>query len=186
MGCWTPRKGDAYPSVGGSNLAIQVKGGFCFMERKYIERFWSKISRGTDNACWIWMGRRNANGYGKFDIGEVTRYAHRISYELAYGEIPRDLMICHHCDNPPCVNPTHLFCGTNSDNMKDAFRKGRGHIYSLWRKGEQHPRAKLTQELVGRIRREYEWWKVTQKELAKRYGISQSQIRRIIHWKQWK
>ncbi len=87
-------------------------------------RFWAKV--GKTEGCWLWKGRRTESGYGHFGIrsGKMCR-AHRFSFELAYGPIPSGMYICHHCDNPPCVRPDHLFVGTNSDNAKDAIAKGR-------------------------------------------------------------
>ncbi len=96
------------------------------------ERFWKYVQK-TDT-CWIWIGARlSKNGYGvlgKTEQGEdqsiyrnVT--THRFSWELHFGMIPEGLLVCHHCDNPPCVNPSHLFLGTDQDNVDDMFRKGR-------------------------------------------------------------
>ena len=88
------------------------------------EKFWSKVNRRGPDDCWEWM---NSGTYGHFYIGKgQARPAHRIAYELTYGDIPVGLCVCHHCDNPPCCNPTHLFVGTVQDNMRDKVAKGRG------------------------------------------------------------
>lgn len=88
------------------------------------ERFWPRITK--SDGCWIWPGAKNADGYGDVAILGTKRKAHRLAWEVTKGPIPEGLFVCHKCDNPPCVNPDHLFVGTNSDNMRDMSSKGRG------------------------------------------------------------
>ena len=90
------------------------------------EKFFKQISNETHiNNCWEWIGNKDKDGYGRLSLNKIIR-AHRYSWELYFGKIPGDLIICHRCDNPPCVNPDHLFIGTHLDNARDREKKGRG------------------------------------------------------------
>lgn len=111
---------------------------------KSPERFWDNV--GKTDGCWLWKGVRFPTGYG---LSSCHTYAHRMAWELTYGRIPAKLFVCHHCDNPPCVRPDHLFLGTAKDNTQDAVRKGRWdkHI----RRGESHPGHLLTEKMVRQI-----------------------------------
>jgi hypothetical protein len=86
-------------------------------------RFWNKVNK--TKKCWEWLATKNNKGYGRIQVNGKSRLAHRISYGLKNGEIPRGLEVLHKCDNPLCVNPKHLFLGTHKDNLQDMAKKGR-------------------------------------------------------------
>jgi hypothetical protein len=144
------------------------------------ERFDKFVVRGRD--CWLWSGCRTERGYGRFSIGGKKdrrfRPAHRVSHELYVGVIPLGLSVCHRCDNPPCVRPSHLFLGTQDDNMKDAAIKGRTI------QGERHPKAKLTQEDVRHIRALR--LVMSHSALARKFGIDSKCIRRVLRGEAWR
>ena len=142
------------------------------------DRFWDKVDKSGD--CWVWRGV-SGNGYGQFWNNGKNVGAHRFAYSLANGPIPNGLFVCHHCDNPKCVRPSHLFLGTNSDNIVDSVVKGR------WtdNRGEKHGMSKLVKDDVREIRRLYSLG-VTQTVLAKAWEVDQSTISYIVNGKRWK
>ncbi len=149
-----------------------------------VERFWLKVDKSAgDESCWDWQGS-TTGGYGTISRkaeGKPTIYVHRFSYELHIGEIPAKMYVCHRCDNPSCVNPSHLFLGTHEENMHDKGRKGRGR----GAKGITNGAHKLTESDVIEIRRRYAAQPVTRTELAIEYGVSDTTIRNIVLRKQW-
>lgn len=156
---------------------------------KDIERFWSKVVKSeNDDSCWNWLAVPDRKGYGRFSIGGSRKnggtimFAHRVSWELAYGEIPDGLEVLHTCDNPPCVNPNHLFVGTQADNMRDMVAKGRSTL------GEKNPMAKLTQSDIEEIRRRYKRYSRDSNTttLAKEFGVCFQAIHLIISNKRWR
>lgn len=151
---------------------------------KDIVRFSKAFIIGDPEECWEWQRLRGPSGYGRFGIGrnaQRLRYAHRVSWTFFKGPIPKDLLILHRCDNPPCVNPNHLFLGTYDDNAKDRAAKGR----NKYQRGEKSPRALLTEkhvrEIVSALR---EGVKI--KHLAVKYSVTRSAINNICFGTNWK
>lgn len=175
-----------------------------------LERFFSKVQKTA--SCWLWLPPPGSNGYGRFSVGYKAVPAHRFSYELANGPIPEGLIVCHNCpggDNPLCVNPAHLFLGTNKTNSEDMVNKGRSaagtrhwsHLYPERRpRGERcgvhtHPEcvavgeragaAKLTTPLVVAIRVGHESG-LSCRRLARICGVTPQNIAMILKRKTWK
>lgn len=173
----------------------------------FEERFWGRVQK-TDG-CWLWTGNKMRRGYGitynaGIYEGGKREPAHRISYRLAYGDFPKNLLVCHHCDNPPCVKPDHLFLGTHKDNFLDAKNKNRvptgvRHWTSVKPElikrgfksperalsGSTNPNSRLTEKDVSRIRflrskgSKYA-------DLAKAFNVKQDTIEGICLRRSWK
>lgn len=146
------------------------------------EIFWTRVEKAA--GCWSWIGALDKCGYGKVSFMD-EQLAHRASWRLHFGPIAPGMLVCHHCDNPKCVNPAHLFLGTQVDNMRDMRikhrRKGRGI-------GEANGRAVLTWEKVNAIRAEYRRGtkgNSSQPGLSRKYGISQTMIGLIVNGRAW-
>lgn len=148
---------------------------------KEIERFWFKVNRKNDDDCWEWKAA-TIKGYGQIKIKTKNRLAHRIAWELTNGIIPEGLCVCHHCDNPACVNPKHLFLGTIDDNNKDKMIKGR----ATGLKAEKSPNAKLSWNKVREIRNKFLLGSFTMRELSREYGIAFTTLRDVLNNKTWK
>ena len=147
------------------------------------ERFWFYVDKSDVDGCWIWKGVIEKKGYGQFKAFAKSLKAHRCSYEFSYGRIPESMLVCHTCDNRACVNPDHLFLGTDSDNMRDMSNKGRGKIPAEWMYGDRHPSTKLSEQDVKNVRELYSTGLYTYKEMADIYMVSFQLIGMIVKGK---
>jgi hypothetical protein len=149
--------------------------------RPLEDRFWEKVNRPNNTIeCWLWVGAKDSGGYGQISTKNIKEPAHRCSYRMNFGEIPKGLRVLHRCDTPACVNPNHLFLGTQADNMKDMAQKGR-HSRTI-SPGERNGFAKLTEKDVREIRQSA----APSKMLAMKYGIVTSCIRGIRNGRTWR
>lgn len=147
-----------------------------------LSRFLEKIATGTTD-CWYWVGARDEAGYGIFAHSQHLR-AHRTAFHLFKGEIPLGMKVLHKCDVRCCVNPDHLFLGTQADNVRDMVLKGRARTSSRF--GEDNPAAKLTKESIKAIRLERETNKTPYNKIASSYGVSAMTAYRAIKGESWK
>ena len=160
-----------------------VAGGIGPRPRPVEDRFWQKVHRIGSLECWRWRGAHVPDGYGSFLLSSngagSARFVkvHRLAWILAYGVIPEGMHVCHRCDVRDCVNPRHLFLGTNSDNVADRVAKGR----SARLRGARNPRAKLTPEAVAEIRAN----PGVTSEFALRFGVARVQIQRARRGDTW-
>lgn len=159
-------------------------------EKTALQRFNEKIIK--TKTCWLWTANKDKDGYGKFYLGGGCR-APRAAYKLFKGEIPKGLCVLHSCDVRECVNPDHLWLGTNTDNMRDKIRKGRGNMPSgnqhhsrrhpeKMKRGENHPNSKLNSAAALEIISS----NASQKILSAKFKVSEGAItavRRGITWR---
>lgn len=176
-------------------------------------RFWRKVSLSSPaerypgiGKCWIWEGLLSPQGYGRFYVGRRSLPAHRVAYQISERTLSRNEFACHKCDNPACVRPDHIFIGTQKDNVDDMMKKGR-QVSGLKVKpecaargdrhgsrtqpervcrGERNPSSRLTEDQVREIRRRYSTGLIWQKTLALQFGVTTSNIKKIIARTAWK
>lgn len=152
------------------------------------ERFWPRVRKGEGDACWEWIGNLHNSGYGWFNVCGRGHLSHRVSWALHNGPIQPGMLVCHHCDNRPCVNPAHFFLGTAADNAQDMSRKNRSPVHAhpeIVRCGEDNPFAKLTASQVIEIRTRRAAGE-TQAALGRAFGVEPSNIYMIATRKTWR
>lgn len=142
-----------------------------------LARFWSRVQVGEPDECWSWLACLTTAGYGQIQAGSKMVYAHRISASI-HGMEPKGFCVCHKCDNPSCVNPSHLFLGTHAENMADCRRKGRAA------KGGKNGTSKLCAMDIPKIRKRLRDGE-SQGNVARSLGVDQTTIWAIAHGKTW-
>ncbi|MCP4006658.1 MAG: HNH endonuclease [bacterium] len=147
-------------------------------KRPVKERFMEKFRADYSTGCWEWTAAKNACGYGIIGFAGGSLLAHRVAWEIFFGEITEPCVL-HHCDNPGCVNPEHLFLGTQQDNIADMKEKGRARAPE--RRGEDVPTSKLTEKQVLEIRADPR----VQREIAADYGVHQVTVGEIKRREIW-
>lgn len=161
---------------GSPHILVQVGADMPLAER--VNRIGWTV---TDSGCWEWNGRRDDKGYGQLDYAGTSLGAHRASYIVFKGAIDDGLFVCHSCDNPPCMNPEHLWLGTNKENLRDMASKNRGGIA----KGERNGFSKLDEESVRVIRRLRSEGK-SLREIGSLFNVTEacvSQVARRVSWR---
>lgn len=164
--------------------ALKLYGDPCKLKQKQLhgltlsERFFAYVKRSS--GCWEWIGYKDPNGCGRLNSNGRPLLASRIAYLLHYGSVPERKSVLHRCDNASCVNPKHLYLGTQIDNVYDMHARGRARKRGLL--GEAHHQAKLTVQAVKDIRKS----KLTGRELAAKYGVSTTQVYDIRNRRSWK
>jgi len=148
----------------------------------HADRFWAKVDRRGPDECWPWLASKNRRGYGQFRLDGKMRKAHRVAYALANGPLPHGALVCHHCDNPPCCNPHHLFSGSQAQNMQDMKSKGRRRDNSSVPRGRSHYAAKLTPEQAQAIKEST----TAPAILAAELGVSRAAIHNIRKGRSWR
>lgn len=147
------------------------------------DEFWSRVTKGAPEQCWLWHGSTETEGYGRMKIGGRYYKAHRLAWFYTYGSFPSEgLALCHHCDTPLCCNPAHLFPGSFADNVHDMCSKGRNRYVV----GEEHGMARLRAEDVRAIRQMYASGMANCAELGEQYGVSGGHVWQIISGRCWK
>jgi hypothetical protein len=145
----------------------------------FMGRFWLRANRGDSDGCWNWKGSLCSGGYGRINLNGKLIRAHQASWIIHYGEIPEGMHVCHHCDNRACVNPEHLFIGTNLDNIADKMKKNRQS------KGIERPASKLNDDKVREIRK-LRAYGYTFETLGKMFGVTPSQIYNAVNFISWR
>ena len=149
------------------------------INKQDADRFWSKVDNRSQGECWEWQGFIESDGYGRLTVSGKDWRSHRYSWLIANGVSPDGLVVCHRCDNRRCVNPDHLFLGTNAENMQDKIDKGRQTH------GSRHGSAKLTEADIPKIVEAYNSGK-SQTEVGALFGVSQDLVSRVLRREIWR
>ena len=145
-----------------------------------MKRFWDKVDIRGEDDCWPWLAFKDFKGYGSFSLGGKTARAHRVAYSLSHGPTLGRMHVLHRCDNPSCMNPNHLFLGTNTDNHADKEHKGRGNQP----KGVDNTNAKLSDGKVLWIR-EMLTEGMTHKRISDYFGVARQQVSMVASGLSW-
>lgn len=148
------------------------------MDMELKARLYAKTLLSDEDSCWLWLGYTDKDGYGQLSVNDRSQRAHRMSWEVHVGPIPPGLQALHTCDVRACINPNHLFLGTNTDNVIDRDAKGRSAA------GERHGQRVLSETDVRAIRRRFRCGE-TQTAIAQDYGVNQTTISRIVLGRSW-
>lgn len=148
----------------------------------FLDRFWARVKKLPGNGCWEWQGRIEKNGYARIRLENSRErvLVHRLSYELTVGSIPKGKLVLHDCDNRRCVRSSHLFIGTQKNNMEDMIAKGRANKAQ----GERHGMAKLSEQQVRALLAAYANGS-SQMALALKYGVHFMTVHKIVNGKRW-
>lgn len=138
------------------------------------ETFWSRVQQG--DGCWMWQGGRFTRGYGEFRYHKRNWLAHRLAWTFVHGPVPDGLFVCHHCDEPACCRPAHLFLGTPADNSADMAGKGR----SISLPGTRSPSARFSADQVRAMRERYAKGGTSHHALAQEHGVTAMAIWRMV------
>lgn len=181
-----------------------------YLDNQATLRFWDSVHREDRLSCWGWGGYISKKGRAVFNLNDKSFFASRVMWTLVHGAIPSRLLVCHSCDNPRCVNPDHLFLGTDLDNAKDRDRKGRGAVgdrhWSVLHpelrpkgsrngsikqpgrlpRGEKHGNAKLTAELVINMRKRFSGGQASMLQMARESGLSFRAVWQAVRGITWK
>lgn len=144
------------------------------------KRFWARVKKGHKRECWPWIGAQVSAGYGAIIVNGKQESAHRIAWMIENGTIPDGLFVLHHCDNPCCCNPSHLFLGTNRDNIQDCVRKCRNNAPY----GSAQHLAKLTDAQAKEIVLRFQAGEM-QKDLAREFGLNKVTVWNIVRGHAW-
>jgi len=147
----------------------------------YLEK-WSIPE--PNSGCWLWIGSINRLGYGQTAYFSGITKAHRLSWSVHRGPIPDRMMVLHKCDNRQCINPDHLFLGTQTDNMRDMTAKGRGKV--IPQPGASNPMARLSEASAASALARYRAGGISQHALARDYGVAVMTINRLVRGQTWK